>query len=78
METLKEPFFSLRSLNLITKDILGFHTATVAYAQGALRKKQLKDYFIDHSKKIIKLRHMSFFNFIILNYALYSLSTLQC
>ena len=65
METLKEPFFSLMSLNLITKDILDFHTATVAYAQGALRKKQLKDSFIDNSKKTIKIQHISFFNFII-------------
>ena len=82
METSKESFFSLMSLNLITKDMLDFLTATVVYAQGALRKKQLKASFIDHFKKIIKIRHMSIFSFIILNYvqrsALYSLSTLQC
>ena len=54
METLKESFFSLMSLNLITKDILDFLTAAVVYAQDALRKKQLKDSFIYHFKKIIK------------------------
>ena len=59
METLKESHFSLTSLNLIIKDILDFLTATVLYAQGALRKKQLKVSFIDHSKKIIKIRRMS-------------------
>ena len=67
METLKESLFSLTSLNLIIKDILDFLTATVLYAQGALRKKQLKVSFIDHSKKIIKIRHMSIFSFIILS-----------
>ena len=79
METLKESFFSLMLLNLITKDIVDFLTV---YAQGALRKKQLKASFIDHFKKIIKMRHMSIFSFIILNCVqrstLYSLSTLQC
>ena len=59
METLKESHFSLTSLNLIIKDILDFLTATALYAQGALRKKQLKVSFIDHSKKIIKIRRMS-------------------
>ena len=82
METLKESFFSLMSVILITKDIQDFITATVVYVQGALRKKQLKDYFIDHFTKIVKIRHMSIFSFIILNYvqrsALYSLSLLQC
>ena len=82
METLKVSFFSFISLNLITKDILDFLTATVVYAQGALQKKQLRASFIDHFKKIIKMRRMSIFSFIILNYvqrsALYSLSTLQC
>ena len=67
METLKESLFSLTSLNLIIKDILDFLTATVLYAQGALRKKQLKVSFIDHSKKIIKIRRMSIFSFIILS-----------
>ena len=67
METLKESLFSLTSLNLIIKDILDFLTATVLYVQGALRKKQLKVSFIDHSKKIIKIRRMSIFSFIILS-----------
>ena len=79
METLKESFFSLISLNLITKDILGFFTVTVIYAHCALRKKQLKGSFIEHFKKIIKIRRMSFFSFIILNYiqrsALYSVNS---
>ena len=79
METLKVSFFSFMSLNLTTKDILDFLTATIVYA---LRKKQLKAFFKDHFKKIIKIRHMSTFSFIILNYVqrstLYSLSTLQC
>ena len=82
MEILTESFFSLMSLNLIAKDILDFLTATVVYAEGGPRKKQLKASFIDHFKKIIKIRHMSILSFIILNYvqrsALYSLSTLQC
>ena len=81
METLKESFFSLMSISLITKGILDFLTAAGVYAQGALRKKQMKTYFIDHFKKIIKIRYVSIFNFIILNFvqksALYSLSTLQ-
>ena len=55
MEILKESFFSIISLNLITKDIPDFLTATVVYAQGALRKKQLTASFIDHLKKIIKI-----------------------
>ena len=46
------------------------------------KKKQLEASFIDHFKKIIKMRRMSIFSFIILNYvqrsALYSLSTLKC
>ena len=79
METLKVSPFSFVSLNVTTKDILDILTATVVYA---LQKKQLKASFIDHFKKIIKIRHMSIFSFIILNYvqrsALYSLSTLQC
>ena len=79
METLKVSPFSFVSQNVTTKDILDILTATVVYA---LRKKQLKASFIDHFKKIIKIRHMSIFSFIILNYvqrsALYSLSTLQC
>ena len=65
METLKVSFFSFMSLNLTTKDILDFLPATVVYA---LRKKQLKASFIYHFKKIIKIRHMSTFSFIILNY----------
>ena len=60
METLKVSFFSFISLNLITKDILDFLTATVVYAQGALRKKQLKASFVDYFKKIIKIRHVYF------------------
>ena len=60
METLKVSFFSFISLNLITKDILDFLTATVVYAQGALQKKQLRASFIDHFKKIIKIRHVYF------------------
>ena len=80
MGTLKETFFSSMSLNLTTKDILDFLTATVVYALEALRIKQLKAFFIDHIKKIIKIRRMSVLSFIILNYvhrsALYSLSTL--
>ena len=79
METLKVSPFSFVSLNVTTKDILDILTATVVYA---LQKKQLKASFIDHFKKIIKIRHMSTFSFIILNYVqrstLYSLSTLQC
>ena len=79
METLKVSFFSFMSLYLTTKDILDFLTATVVYA---LRKKQLKAPFKDHFKTIIKVRHMSTFSFIILNYVqrstFYSLSTLQC
>ena len=54
METLKVSFFSFMSLYLTTKDILDFLTATAVYA---LRKKQLKVFFIDHFKKIIKIRH---------------------
>ena len=42
METLKESFFSLMSINLITKGILDFLTAACVYAQDALRKKQMK------------------------------------
>ena len=79
METLKVSPFSFVSLNVTTKDILDILTATVVYA---LQKKQLKASFIDHFKKIIKIRHMSTFSFIILNYVqrstFYSLSTLQC
>ena len=60
MEILKESFFSIMLLNLITKDILDFLTATVVYAQGALRKKQLKASFVDYFKKIIKIRHVYF------------------
>ena len=45
MEALKVSFFSFMSLNLTTKDILDFLTATVVYA---LRKKQLKAPFKDH------------------------------
>ena len=79
METLKVSPFSFVSLNVTTKDILDILTATVVYA---LQKKQLKASFIDHFKKIIKMRRMSIFSFIILNYvqrnALYSLSTLKC
>ena len=60
METLKVSFFSFISLNLITKDILDFLTATVVYAQGALQKKQLRASFIGHFKKIIKIRHVYF------------------
>ena len=63
METLKESLFSLMSLNLIIKDILDFFTGTVVYAQGALPKKQLKASFINHFKKIIKIRRMSIFSF---------------
>ena len=37
------------------------------YVQGALRKKQLIFSFIDHFKKIIKIRYMSILSFIILN-----------
>ena len=78
MEVLKVSFFSFMSLNLTTKDILDFLTATVVYAP---RKKQLKTSFKDLFKTIIKVRHMSTFSFIILNYVqrstLYSLSTLQ-
>ena len=55
------------SLNFIIKDILDFFTGTVVYAQGALPKKQLKASFINHFKKIIKIRRMSIFSFIILN-----------
>ena len=55
METLRESFFSLMSLNLITKVFLEFLTATVFYAQGALQKKLLKAPFIEHFKKIIKI-----------------------
>ena len=79
METLKVSFFSFMSLYLTTKDIVDFLTATVVYA---LRKKQLKVSFIDHFKKISKIRHMSTFGFIILNYVqrrtLYSLSRTYC
>ena len=71
METLKASFFSLISLNIITKDILDFLTATVVFM-----------YFIDHFKEIMKIRHMSTFSFIVVNYvqrsAMYFLSTLQC
>ena len=71
METLKASFFSLISLNIITKDILDFLTATVVFM-----------YFIDHFKEIMKIRHMSTFSFIVVNYvqrsAIYFLSTLQC
>ena len=42
METLKESFFSLMSINLITKSILDFLTAAGVYAQDVLRKKQMK------------------------------------
>ena len=38
METLKASFFSLISLNIITKDILDFLTATVVYFQFCNRK----------------------------------------
>ena len=52
------------------------------YSCLCLRKKQLKTSFKDHFNTIIKVRHMSTFSFIILNYVqrstLYSLSTLQC
>ena len=79
MEALKVSFFSLMSLNVTTKDILGLLTAAVVYA---LRKKQLKVSFKDHFGKIIKIRHMSTFSFMTLNYVqrstLYSLSILQC
>ena len=78
MEALKVSFSSFMSQNLTTKGILDFLTATFVYA---LRKKQLKTSFKDHFKTIIKVRHMSTFSFIILNYVqrstLYSLSTLQ-
>ena len=71
METLKASFFSLISLNIITKDILDFLTATVVFM-----------YFIDHFKEIMKIWHMSTFSFIVVNYvqrsAMYFLSTLQC
>ena len=59
-----------------------FHTLSTIgdYKQGALRKRPLIAYFLDHVKKI-KIRYMSIFSFIILNKvkrgALYSLSTLQ-
>ena len=63
-----------------------FHTLSTIgdYKQGALRKRPLTAYFLDHFKKI-KIRYMSIFSFIILNWwiirsiggALYSLSTLQ-
>ena len=55
METLRESFFSLMSLNLITKVFPEFLTATVFYVQGALQKKLLKAPFIEHFKKIIKI-----------------------
>ena len=78
MEALKVSFFSFMSQNLTTKNILGVLTATFVYA---LRKKQLKTSFKDHFKTIIKVRHMSAFSFIILNYvqrsALHSLFALQ-
>ena len=56
MEILKVSFFRFMSLNLTTKDILDFVTATVVYAP---RKKELKASFIDHFKNIIKIQHMS-------------------
>ena len=56
MKTLKELFFSLMSLNLITKNILDFLTAAVANAQCSTKKP------------IESNRHISIFSFIILNY----------
>ena len=50
METLKNIFFNLLLLNLIKKGILHFLNAILVYLQGALRKKQLITFFLEHFK----------------------------
>ena len=54
-----------------------FHTLSTTwdYKHGALRKKTLIAYFLDHFKKI-KIWYMTIFSFVILD-VLYSLPTLQ-
>ena len=51
MKTLRTSFFSLMLVSLIKAKILHFLIAALAWTQGALRRKQLENYFLDQLKQ---------------------------
>ena len=63
MKKLRASFFILMLVTLIKMKVLHFRIAVVAYAQGALRRKQSTASFVEHFRKSYENRICVYFQF---------------